>query len=193
MTDQELIDLSWEDPINALLEYEPFLLTSKTWEHGQKYSHPMIGDLKDLFQDGMTGVRITHRLCWGPNWQEILEHIKINVVDLAKWTDELLELCPNYHWTSLFDSRLNDEGIILTSPHCGRESRHPSTFPFWGSSLVNSFKQKNSYFSLIISTWPLFLAQIVIIYSVILQDRPQEKPEHDLKWPLGYSTHTRYT
>ena len=96
MTDRELMDLSWEDPVNALLEYEPFLSTSKTRERGRKYSHPMIGDLEDLFQDGTTGVRITYRPRWGPNWQEIPEYIKTNVVDLAKWTDELLELCPNY-------------------------------------------------------------------------------------------------
>jgi hypothetical protein len=38
MTDQELMDLSWEDPINALLECEPFLSTSKTRERGRKYS-----------------------------------------------------------------------------------------------------------------------------------------------------------
>jgi hypothetical protein len=96
MTDRELIDLSWEDPINALLEYEPFLSTSKTRECGIKYGHPMIGDLDNLFQDGTTGVRITRRPRWGPGWQEIPEFVKVNVQDLEKWTDEALELHKDY-------------------------------------------------------------------------------------------------
>ena len=96
MTDRELMDLSWEDPINALLEYEPFLSTSKTQECGLKFSHPMIGDLEDLFQDGTTGVRITRRPRWGPNWQEIPEFISVNIRALEQWTDETLELRPGY-------------------------------------------------------------------------------------------------
>jgi hypothetical protein len=95
-TDRELIDLSWEDPINALLEYEPFISTSKTRERGIKYGHPMIGDLDDLFQDGTTGVRITRRPRWGPGWQEVPEFVKVNVQDLEKWTNEALELRKDY-------------------------------------------------------------------------------------------------
>jgi hypothetical protein len=96
MTDRELMDLSWEYPINALLKYEPFLSTSKTREHGRKYSHPIIGDLEDLFQDGTKEVRVTRQPRWGPNWREIPEYIKVNVQDLERWTNKALELCSGY-------------------------------------------------------------------------------------------------
>ena len=56
----------------------------------------MIGDLEDIFHNGSMDVQITYRPQWGPNWLMVPERVKTNVRDLAKWTDELLELRPNY-------------------------------------------------------------------------------------------------
>ena len=95
--DPELENLAWEDPINEMLIYKPFLSTSATRRHGRKYSHPMIGDLEGLFHNNSMDIQITHRPRWGLNWRMIPKRIKTNVRDLAKWTDEVLELCPNYH------------------------------------------------------------------------------------------------
>ena len=64
----ELEDLAWEDPINEMLIYEPFLLTPATRTCGHKYHHPMIGDLEDLFHNGTSEIRLGHRPWWGPNW-----------------------------------------------------------------------------------------------------------------------------
>ena len=100
---------SWEDPINEMLIYEPFLSTSATRRRGRKYSHPMIGDLEGLFHDNLTDVQITYRLCWGPNWRMIPKHVKTNVRDLAKLR--------------------NDEDTIQTFTHCGRGSRHTRRLP----------------------------------------------------------------
>ena len=94
--DPELQYLAWEDPINEMLVYEPFLSTSATRVRGRRYSHPMIGDLEDIFHNGSMDVQITYQPQWGRNWLMVPERVKTNVRDLAKWTDELLELRPNY-------------------------------------------------------------------------------------------------
>jgi hypothetical protein len=73
MDDWELCDLSWEDPVNFGLIYEPFLVTNKTKQQGSQYCHPMIGDLEDEFRNGTTEVYIEHRPQWGPIWVRIQE------------------------------------------------------------------------------------------------------------------------
>ena len=84
ISDLELENLGWEDPINEMLIYEPFLLTSATRRRGRKYSHPMIGDLEGLFHNNSTDIQITYRPRWGPNWRMIPERVKTNIRDLAK-------------------------------------------------------------------------------------------------------------
>jgi hypothetical protein len=98
MNDWELCNLGWEDPINYGLIYEPFLIMHKTKWRGFQYCHPMIGDLEDEFRNGMTEVYIKHRPQWGPIWVQIHERVTHNIRDLTKWTEEILELCPNYRW-----------------------------------------------------------------------------------------------
>ena len=57
----ELENLAWEHLINETLVYEPFLSTSKIRVCGRRYSHPMIGDLEDIFHNGLTEVQIMYR------------------------------------------------------------------------------------------------------------------------------------
>jgi hypothetical protein len=96
MDDWELRDLGWEHADNDLLVYEPFLRTSRNNGPGLMYRHPMIGDLDDMFQNGTKEVWVAQKDRWAPRWSSRLERVTHNVLDLAKWTDELVALRPNY-------------------------------------------------------------------------------------------------
>jgi hypothetical protein len=97
MDNWELRDLSWEIADNGLLINEPFLLMTQNKGPGQMYHHPMIGDLDNMFQNGMKEVWVVQKDRWAPQWNSRLEHVKHNILDLAKWTDEMVALHPNYH------------------------------------------------------------------------------------------------
>ena len=96
MDDWELRDLGWEIADNGLLVYEPFLLTTWNKKPGLKYHHPMIGDLDNMFQNGTKEIWVARKDRWAPRWDSRLERVKHNVLDLAKWTDEMIALRPNY-------------------------------------------------------------------------------------------------
>jgi hypothetical protein len=96
MNDWELRNLSWEDPINHRLIYKPILATNKMKQRGFQYCHPMRGDLENEFRNGTTEVYVNHKPWWGPSWMLIHERVTSNIRELAKWTDEVMELRPNY-------------------------------------------------------------------------------------------------
>lgn len=97
LNDCELENIGWEYPKNGMLEYSPAFLTTLTRQRGYCFWHPMIGDLDDLFQNGLKGMYVK----WRPDDLPPLfvggMQVRHNIALLAKWTDEMMALHPYFN------------------------------------------------------------------------------------------------
>jgi hypothetical protein len=96
LEDWELLDLSVHRPVNYDLVYEPFLMTNISRKTGCRQRHLMIGDLENMFQSGVDEVYIECHPRTVPAWRGVEIRMVHNVGELAKWTDEMMELRPNF-------------------------------------------------------------------------------------------------
>jgi hypothetical protein len=96
LDDRELEHIGWEYPENGTLVYDPPFLTSITQRHGYRFRHPMIGDLDNLFKNGSEEAFVEWRLNGQPPPFIGGMRVSHNIASLAKWTDEMMMLRPNF-------------------------------------------------------------------------------------------------